>query len=75
VTGINSLSCGIDAGNIQVGILLYADDVVLIAPDETNLQQQLHFVSEWCKKWRLLINEKKSQIVHFRKMSKPQTDS
>jgi len=73
VHDINRLSCGIDAGNSQIGILLYADDVVLIAPDEKNLQRQLNTVLEWCRKWRLSINETKSQVVHFRKKSMPKS--
>ena len=47
-------------------MLLYADDIVLIAGSESNLQKMLDHVSEWCKKWQLRINPNKTQIVHFR---------
>ena len=36
-TGIKELNCGIKLNNLDVSILLYADDVVLAAPDETSL--------------------------------------
>jgi hypothetical protein len=74
VKEINDLDCGISLGNTKIGILLYADDVVLVAPNEADLQRQLDTISHWCKKWRLMINESKSQIIHFRKKAKPQTN-
>ena len=73
VKNINTFSCGVEVEDTQIGILLYADDVVLIAPSESNLQKQLDGVNEWCRKWRLMINENKSQVVHFRKKSKQLT--
>ena len=47
-------------------MLLYADDIVLIAPDETSLQAQLDAVYKWCRKWRMVVNQDKTQVVHFR---------
>ena len=35
---INSLNCGINIDDIQLSILLYGDDIALIAPDENSLQ-------------------------------------
>ena len=65
-TGIKSLNCGVEINDITLAILLYADDIVLIAPDEHSLQKMLSFVNEWCRKWRMAINTDKTQIVHFR---------
>ena len=36
------------------------------APDEEKLQAMLNVMSEWCKKWRMVVNTDKTQIVHFR---------
>jgi hypothetical protein len=36
---INYLQCGIKIDDIFLSILLYADDIALIAPDELKLQQ------------------------------------
>uniref|UniRef100_A0A3Q3GB82 Reverse transcriptase domain-containing protein n=1 Tax=Labrus bergylta TaxID=56723 RepID=A0A3Q3GB82_9LABR len=55
--------------DLIVGILLYADDVVLLAEREDDLQIMLNIVAEWCLKWRLVANEDKIQVVHFRQKS------
>ena len=36
--------------------LLYADDIVLIAPSAENLQGLIDTVAEWCGKWGMSIN-------------------
>ena len=56
----------ISIGNILINILLYADDMVLIAESEESLQKLLDITHEWCMKWRLSLNRDKTQIVHFR---------
>ena len=68
-TGINDLNCGIKIDNSELSILLYADDIVLIAPSEENLQKMLNFVAEWCRKWRMAVNTDKTKVVHFRSNS------
>jgi len=70
---INSCKLGIKVGNRFVGILLYADDIVLIADSELKLQQMLDILSDWCRDWRLIVNKSKSEIVHFRKSRKKKT--
>ena len=47
---VKNLNCRVDAGDINVSILLYANDIVLIAPYENCLQKQLNVVNDWCKK-------------------------
>ena len=66
---INDLQCGIKIDDIFLSILLYADDIALIAPDELKLQQMLDVVTSWCSEWKLHINASKTQIVHFRNPS------
>ena len=70
---IKSLNCGIDINGYNVTILLYADDIVLLAPDETSLQKQLDQVHQWCRKWRMVVNEDKTKVIHFRPLRKPVT--
>ena len=48
-TGIKELNLGVDVDGCNVSILLYADDIVLIALNENNLQCMLDYVKEWCK--------------------------
>ena len=53
---INDLQCGFKIDDIFLSILLYADDIGLIAPDELKLQQMLDVVTSWCSEWKLHIN-------------------
>ena len=44
------------AESTLVNILLYADDIVLFASNEMDLQILLNIVENWCTKWRLEVN-------------------
>ena len=70
---IQNLGLGITVGDRKVSILLYADDIAILAENEENLQIMLNKLSEWCEKWHLTINNEKSQVVHFRKKRKART--
>ena len=56
----------LNIGGLLINILLYADDMVLMADSENDLQQMINILHEWCAKWRLSLNREKTQIVHFR---------
>ena len=58
---------------ILVNILLYADDIVILAENELDLQQLLYIVEVWCKNWRLEINLAKTHIMHVRGLHKKQS--
>ena len=60
---LNELNLGISLNDIQVTALLYADDLVLVAPNESALQEQLIALNSWCRKWRLSVNENKTEIL------------
>jgi len=49
---------------------MYADDVVIIAYNRTNLQQKLHFLEEFSNANGMKINLKKTKIVIFRREGK-----
>ena len=74
VQEINQLDIGIQVGDIKLSILLYADDIVLMAENENNLQSMLNCVYQWCNKWRLAVNEDKTKIMHFRSSRSPRTE-
>ena len=59
--------------NLLVNILLYADDIVLLAENENDLQSLLFLVQNWCKKWRLEVNLSKTNILHVRNSRKIQS--
>ena len=63
---IKALNLGVKFGNVSLSILLYADDMVLLSNSEKDLQSMLDKMYNWCQKWRLKVNETKSNIVHFR---------
>ena len=67
---INNMHCGVDIDGLNVSIMLYADDIVLLSDSEINLQSMLDKLNHWCKKWRLTVNESKTKILHFRSQNK-----
>ena len=71
---IKSLRKGVPFGNEKLSILLYADDVVLLAETEADLQIMLDVLYKWCIKWRLEINDTKTQVIHFRNPSKQRSN-
>lgn len=73
-TTIKDMNLGVGVGENNIPILLYADDIVLISPNEVNLQKMLDAMSKWCFKWRLKLNESKSNIIHFRPKRTPCTE-
>ena len=71
---IKDFRCGIPVGDQQISILLFADEVALIAETEENMQKMLKCLHEWCSKWRLGLNMDKTKIVHYRHESCAQSD-
>ena len=62
---VKDLGKGLDIENEKLCILLYADDIVLLADNELDLQSMLDLLNSWCKKNKMSVNYEKSQIVHF----------
>ena len=69
VTEIHALGIGVDIDGEKVAILLYADDVVLLAENEHDLQMLLDVLSNWCVRNSMTVNIDKSKVVHFRNKS------
>jgi hypothetical protein len=63
---IKQLNKGIIINGECLSILMYADDICLIASSESNLQDMLNVLKQWCDKWEMNVNTEKTQIVHFR---------
>ena len=72
---LESTNVGVVCGDEKVNILLFADDIVLIAENPNDLQVLLNILSAWCKLNGIVINGTKSNIVHFRTPSVPRSDS
>jgi rubrerythrin len=52
-------------GNKKVPILMYADDIVLISRSASGLQRSLDLIFKYCKKWKLVVNIKKTKVMIF----------
>ena len=59
--------------SLFINILLYADDIVLLAENEQDLQSLFFLVENWCKDWRLEVNLTKTNILHVRESKKVQS--
>ena len=70
---IKNMHLGVPVANQDVSILLYADDIVILAENEQNLQEMIKHMQKWCRQWRLKINRAKTNVVHFRNKRKPRT--
>lgn len=57
----------------MLSVLLYADDVVLVAKDEQSLQSMLNNMCEWVDLNHMSINMSKSNVMHFRTKYMPQS--
>ena len=71
---LNDLKLGLNCGNTHICILLYADDMVLLANSQSKLQSMLNHIAQWCNKWRIIVNDLKSGIVHFRNTSSKKSE-
>lgn len=54
---------GIKFGDQLLSILL-CDALVILAQNESDLQKLCDIIYSWCMKWRLDINDDKTQMVH-----------
>ena len=50
-------------GDEKIQCLMYADDLVLMSLSAQGPQQQLDSLNEYCKKWELCVNIKKTKVV------------
>ena len=64
---LSSMGIGCHLRNVFLSILLYADDMALLAPSLNGLQQLLSATDEYCKKWDILLNARKTKNVSFGK--------
>ena len=46
-------------------VLMYADDLVVLAQSADELQLLLNTLHTWCKTWQLEVNNTKSAVLHF----------
>ena len=54
---------GAALGDERMAILMFADDMVLLAEGEEELQRMMDRVKEYCDKWRLEVNVSKTKVM------------
>ena len=58
---------GISMGNeVEVVLLMYADDIVLLGDTVFELQQKINILEKVCDKWSMEVNLTKAQVIVFR---------
>ena len=60
--------------DVHIPILLYADDVVIIAPSHQKCQAMLDILTKWCRRWGMRVNHAKSQVGHIRNHQQTRCD-
>lgn len=58
---------GISIEQLQLYLLLFADDAVLFSETREGLQKNIDNLENYCRKWNLTVNVEKTKIVVFRK--------
>ena len=51
----------------HLNTLMHADDLIVISSTKEGLQNSLDSLQDYCKKWKLDINYKKSKVMVFSK--------
>ena len=54
---------GIDIGMFKLFLLLYADDIVIMAESEEELIKGLCLLEEYCDRWKLCVNSNKIKVM------------
>ena len=70
---LKNSALGIKIQGNQICTLAYADDVVLVAPTQSSLQQMINIVHSLCRKWRMQMNTDKTKVMHIRGVNTPPT--
>ena len=58
---------GVTCDDLKLGMLLYADDSVLLSHTRDGLQEGLDFLHDYCDKWKLTVNTAKTKVLVFRR--------
>jgi hypothetical protein len=62
---INKLGLGVKHGRSRVSLLMFADDIVLIAENKEDLEKIMQVTIEYSKKWRFSFNYDKCAVMVF----------
>jgi hypothetical protein len=60
---LKSRGLGVCEEGVWVGVLLYADDMVLVAETEVELREMMRVVTEYSRVWRFELSVKKTKVM------------
>lgn len=63
---VDWLPCGVLVAGVRVKVLLYADDIVLLAESPEDLQTMIDSLYDYSVTWGLQVNLEKSKVMIFR---------
>ena len=66
----NKSDSGVLVGDVRINNLAFADDIVLIANNEEELQELVSIASNHARAWRFTFNTKKCKVMVFNGKSK-----
>lgn len=62
---VDFIKGGVNINGLVINILMYADDIVLLAKSPEQLQDMINQLAEYCRMWDFRINLSKSKIMIF----------
>ncbi len=65
---IKNCGKGVNIADEIISLLLFADDLCFICESDEGPQEILNILHSWCEHWSMVVNVKKTQIVHVRPM-------
>ena len=68
---LRSSGIGCHISSTFAAALFYADDMCILAPSMKGLQKMLIICGEYCEKWDIGLNAKKTKNMHFGKKLEP----
>ncbi|KAL7723726.1 hypothetical protein ACLKA6_000136 [Drosophila palustris] len=60
---VSTLPGGVQLGTARIKVLMYADDMVLLADSAEALQKMINALHDYCVTWSLQINCEKSKVM------------
>ena len=64
---LDSWNCGVSLQEaLNISVLLYADDRAILSETEAGMHTVLNKLDDWCRIWRITVNETKTKVLHFR---------
>ena len=55
----------LDNSTLKINVLMYADNIVILAESENKFQSSLNELSNFCDQWKLSINSNKTKCIVF----------